>query len=267
MSYTYDTFLKPITTTDRNIQILDTDGNVKYTLNPFSIINVMASNNILRISIKSGRVILVGFSSSNETRLALPRIQEQIDTLTQKVPYNIDKSIENYIGGVGVIGATGATGPTGPIGPTGPSGSTSLTTIVNISSTEILSMGGTAVSLLPAPGVNMYYDIEKIIYEFSVGSTPYSYGSGTPVFLVTDGVGNRLSLGNAQIVFENFSSASIANNIKAGASGALSGLSFDFGTYLTDRPLELTIEDATSIADGDGTLRVIITYNIRTFGA
>lgn len=184
MSYTYDTFLKPVTTTDRNIQILDTDGNVKYTLNPFSVLNVMASNNILRISIKSGRVILVGFSSSNEARLALPRIQEQIDTLTQKTPYNIDKSVENYIGGVGVIGATGATGPdgligpTGPagsdglIGPTGPTGSTGPTGATGPSSykvlTGIIKQTGTGNPTLP------------IIFENTLGVTPAFFRYGSP---------------------------------------------------------------------------------------
>ena len=44
MSYSYDKFLRPITTTDKNIQIIDNTGIVKYTINPFSVINVMISN-------------------------------------------------------------------------------------------------------------------------------------------------------------------------------------------------------------------------------
>ena len=109
MAYNYQNFLRPITTTDRNIQILDTAGVVKYTLNPFSIINVMASNNILRVNVKGGRVIIIGFSTANEAKLALDKIQTQIDELTVKVPYNVDKSVENYIteqiGDISVVNA------------------------------------------------------------------------------------------------------------------------------------------------------------------
>jgi hypothetical protein len=97
MSYSYDKFLRPITTTDKNIQIIDNTGIVKYTINPFSIVNVMISNNLLKINMKQGRVILINFSSTNESKLAISRLQEQIDVLTEKTPLFIDKQIENYV--------------------------------------------------------------------------------------------------------------------------------------------------------------------------
>jgi hypothetical protein len=97
MSYSYDKFLRPITTTDKNIQIIDNTGIVKYTINPFSIVNVMISNNLLKINMKQGRVILINFSSTNESKLAISRLQEQIDVLTEKTPLFIDKQIANYV--------------------------------------------------------------------------------------------------------------------------------------------------------------------------
>lgn len=97
MSYRYDTFLKPITTTDRNIQILNTDGIVTHSVNPFSILDVMISNNLLKINLKSKRVISIPFLTTNESKLAIVRFQEQLDTLKSKVPGFIDKKIENYI--------------------------------------------------------------------------------------------------------------------------------------------------------------------------
>jgi hypothetical protein len=100
MSYSYDKFLRPITTTDKNIQIIDNTGIVKYTINPFSVINVMISNNLLKINMKQGRVILINFSSSNESKLAISRIQEQLDTLREKTPVLIDKQIESYFSGI-----------------------------------------------------------------------------------------------------------------------------------------------------------------------
>ena len=97
MSYSYDKFLRPITSTDTNIQILDNSGVVTYTINAFSVVNVMVSNNLLKISLKVGKVISINFSTANDAKLAIPRIQSQIDVLIQKVPYSIDKQIQNYV--------------------------------------------------------------------------------------------------------------------------------------------------------------------------
>jgi len=156
--YSYDKFLRPITTTDRNIQILNDSGIVKYTVNPFSVVNVMISNNLLKINMKQGRVILINFSTVNESKLAISRIQEQIDILTEKAPLFIDKQVANYVDNkvlTGLIGPTGPTGsagtitkikvytggPTGATGPqgfpgiegaTGPTGSTGTITKIKI---------------------------------------------------------------------------------------------------------------------------------------
>lgn len=100
MSYSYDKFLRPITTTDKNIQIIDNTGIVKYTINPFSVINVMVSNNLLKINMKQGRVILINFSTTAESKLAISRIQEQLDILREKTPLLIDKQIESYFSGI-----------------------------------------------------------------------------------------------------------------------------------------------------------------------
>jgi hypothetical protein len=97
MSFSYDKFLRPITSSDRYIQILDNTGKVEYTINSFSILNVFVNNNLLKINLKSGRAIEIPFISQNESKLAISRIQEQIDILTQKIPINIEKDVENYI--------------------------------------------------------------------------------------------------------------------------------------------------------------------------
>jgi len=95
--YTYDKFLRPITESDRNIKILDDMGIVKYTIDPFFINNVAISNNLLNINLKSDRVITLNFSTINESKIALSRIQQQIDLLTNNIPYRIDKDIQNYL--------------------------------------------------------------------------------------------------------------------------------------------------------------------------
>jgi hypothetical protein len=135
MSYSYDKFLRPITESDKSIKILDDTNDIKYTIDPFVITNVAAINNILRISLRSLKVILLNFSTKNEAKIALTRLQQQIDTLTTKVPILIDKDIQNYIqyqieqigiivGPTGPQGATGSQGPQGVTGSIGPQGVT-----------------------------------------------------------------------------------------------------------------------------------------------
>ena len=95
MSYSYDKFLRPLTESDVTIKILDNTNDIKHNWS-FVIISTSISNNILKITLKS-KSILIDFSSINEAKLGLIRIKEQIDTLTQKVPNQIDKQTENYI--------------------------------------------------------------------------------------------------------------------------------------------------------------------------
>jgi hypothetical protein len=117
MSYSYDKFLRPLTESDITIKILDNTNDIKFTIDPFVIINASISNNVLIITLKS-KSIKIDFSSINEAKLALIRIQDQIDTLIQKVPNLIDKGIKNYVDSL-IGNITSVTGPTGPTGPTG----------------------------------------------------------------------------------------------------------------------------------------------------
>jgi hypothetical protein len=137
MIFSYNKFLRPISPTDNNIQILDNSSNVIYTLNPFSIRTTRSSNNILDITFKSGKVIPISFSSSNESRTALGLLQSQIDSLLQKTPLLVDKQIENYVnyileqngtsGNSGTSGTSGITGQNGTSGSSGTSGITGAT--------------------------------------------------------------------------------------------------------------------------------------------
>jgi len=115
MSYSYNKFLRPITSSDKNIKILDDTNDIKYTIDPFAIQNVSISNNILKINLKSKRIISLHFSTINEAKLALTRIQIQIDTLIKNVPHLIDRDVQNYVDSIFskvsiIVGPTGATG-------------------------------------------------------------------------------------------------------------------------------------------------------------
>lgn len=97
MGYSWDKFIRPLGSTDTNIQIMDNDGVVTNTINPFTVINLYIKNNLLVISLKSQRIINIPFSSNNEAKLALPRIKQLIDTLQKNAPIFINNEIKNYI--------------------------------------------------------------------------------------------------------------------------------------------------------------------------
>jgi len=84
MSYSWDKFLRPQSETDTNIQIMDNNGSISYTINPYTVINVMINNNLVKVSLKSGKVIIIPFSTINESKLALPRIKQAIDRINKK---------------------------------------------------------------------------------------------------------------------------------------------------------------------------------------
>ena len=128
--FSYSTFLRPITESDRNIKIMGVDLIVKYTIDPFHITNTNVTGNLLNINLKSNKIITLEFSTSNESKLALIRLREQIDILISKVPLSITKDVQNYITNivatdslVGPIGATGFNGSSGSSGTSGSSGS------------------------------------------------------------------------------------------------------------------------------------------------
>jgi hypothetical protein len=98
MSYNYNTFLKPLNTGDKNLLIFNDAGELVYTVNPFSVLNTQVRGNIITISVKSGRTILLDFLNSNYALDALPILQERIKELTKDVvPNFIDKQIQNWV--------------------------------------------------------------------------------------------------------------------------------------------------------------------------
>ena len=63
----------------------------------------MVSANLLKISLKSQRIITIPFTTTNEAKLAIKKFQEQLDTLKDKTPGFIDKQIENYVQNLDIL--------------------------------------------------------------------------------------------------------------------------------------------------------------------
>lgn len=60
---------------------------------------------------------------------------------------------------------------------------------VSLSAAQILNLTSTPVSVLPAPGSNLYYFPLMVTFQFTYNTTTYVVGSGTPA-VTLDFVGN-----------------------------------------------------------------------------
>ncbi len=212
MSYSWDKFIKPVTSTDTNVQIIDNLGKVNFTINPFAVVNVFVNNNLVKVSLRSGRTISIPFSSIRESKLALPRIKQAFDSITQKTPLFIQKDIKNYINSV-VSSGTGSydffyqdstptasnisigalwydttdgqlyvyvqsgvwAAPLSEIGPTGPAGATGSTASFYYQST---TPTGTGTSQIPVG--SFWYDDLGTLYVY-VEDPPGTYQWVTPI--------------------------------------------------------------------------------------
>lgn len=136
-------------------------------------------------------------------------------------------------------------------------GSDYTETIVNISSAEILAMGTSPVELLPAAGVNSYYDLEKIVLEYTHVTTAYTlldligvYGNVTTYGLIYDNL-----ISSSEDMSYLFTPIGASDNTGAGYAEKM------------NKNIVLSTVTSTNPEDGDGTIRVIIYHKTRTFGA
>ncbi len=98
MAFSLDNFVGLVSASDRILKIYDSDNIIKYTINAFSINTLKARNNIVILSTRSKNIEL-DFSTTNEARLALSKLQSQLDVLKEKTPLfsNIILSFSNSI--------------------------------------------------------------------------------------------------------------------------------------------------------------------------
>jgi hypothetical protein len=133
---------------------------------------------------------------------------------------------------------------------------------VDISSAQILAMGSTPIELLPAAGAGKYYDIESIIFEYNYITSNYTTTSD---YLTIKYGSYEFGFVSSFIKTSSFDSFAIISRTPS--------LSIDpvFVPATAFFPLNsgVTIEtfDTDDPTNGDGTIRVIITYTTRTFGA
>lgn len=133
------------------------------------------------------------------------------------------------------------------------------TTTVDITSAQILAMGSTPIELLPAAGAGKYYDVEKIILEYTHSTTAYSLvddflrvtystlGYSIDKQVITAGL-------DVICIADSTYSISVGNQLFSQA-------------LLPNASVDLTTDNGGNPTLGDGTIRAIVTYTLRTFGA
>ncbi len=123
MPYSYPTFIGPVSTSDKLIKFYDTKGVLVRSLDPFKVVTLLASNNLVIVKLKSSQFSL-DFTTSNEAKQALSLLQSTIDSLTTNIsPLFVERTITNYVTTIGSTGPQGNTGPQGSSSGTGGTGS------------------------------------------------------------------------------------------------------------------------------------------------
>lgn len=132
-----------------------------------------------------------------------------------------------------------------------------ITTTINISSAQILNMGTNRVELLPTLSSDSFYDIDKITLINIVGTTAYS-AERVAIFGAYNATTDNAFLFSGQNKVAFFTS-SATETFDDGGDLYTQNASFNTGTNL-----ELTTWSGNNPTTGNGTLRVIINYKIRT---
>jgi hypothetical protein len=97
MIFTIDKFLKPNNPGQNNIVIFDDNGRAIHTINPYSVVNTLVSNNLLKISLTSDRVLTLNFVTNDFAKTALNLIQQRLEIYKNQNPLFIDKQVEKYV--------------------------------------------------------------------------------------------------------------------------------------------------------------------------
>lgn len=126
MNFSYEKFLKPLTSSDKNVKIYDEFNVVKYIINPNNVRTLNVQNNLVHIGLESNKSITLDFSTVNEANLACKKLQQYVDTLKNtNVPYWVHIAVEQEAINF-TKGPTGSTGSVGPVGDQGPQGNQGL---------------------------------------------------------------------------------------------------------------------------------------------
>lgn len=141
---------------------------------------------------------------------------------------------------------------------------------VFISSSQILAMGTTPVELLPTLDLNEYYEIDKILFEYTHVTTGYTsdlytiltgqIGTASEFAIITNTLLNNI--GGFNHILEVRKNNTYTESSETGGSAVL----WDPMVMRNEQAVYLTTYSGGNPTGGDSTLRAIIKYKIREFG-
>jgi hypothetical protein len=127
----------------------------------------------------------------------------------------------------------------------------------------ISAMGSTPIELLAAPGADNYYEVDKVRLEYTHVTTGYTYTDEIVLQINSNAKFIKQILGttNRWLVISDLNGTEGVVSAPVGADIIPS-----YGEQL-NKGLYLNTYNGTNPTLGDGTLRAIITYRVRTFGS
>lgn len=137
-------------------------------------------------------------------------------------------------------------------------------TIVDISSAQILAMHTTPIELLPnLDSTEEFYEIDSLIMYYTYNTTEYNVGDFQ--FTATSNSKDLFRF-TRTLLAGNENKVSIAKTQGLTWSQADSQDEIRYDSFTPSSNNGLTFKPGGAVTGGDGTLRAIIRYKIRTFG-
>jgi hypothetical protein len=133
--------------------------------------------------------------------------------------------------------------------------------VINVSSAQILEMGKTPIQLLPNAGLNKYYVFEGVL-EFTAGDIQYNFSPELLFCIYYNASFNKAgSHFITDILQSKYNSVTPFSSIpNVGSNG------YQNGIFLNSSVL-LSTQKNNNPTSGTGTIRIVLRYKVKTFGA
>ena len=119
------------------------------------------------------------------------------------------------------------------------------TTEVNVSSAQLLAINSTPITVLDAPGAGKYFELRARL-EYTYGGTAYTVSGGGYLYLTQ---------GNPDVYFDRTAITQTENTA-----------SFGYTTGFVKMNSAVQFTSPSNPTTGNGTVRLIVQYKIRTHG-
>jgi hypothetical protein len=261
-----DTSIDSFTYSDNTFTIIDSTGGTFSTV--LNVVTGLTVNGNLTVTGTSKSNIFSGTTISADT--IYPKVIDlcenngtlYTDTISGCSPINILS--ETYFQ-VGISATTISGGTLYGDGSNLTNINNYITTAITLTSLDILSLG-TPFELLPTPGVNNYYIVDRVVMEYSYGTSAYTFSVSQAFYL--DGcfdsyIDKTILTSSANTVCVISGNLRNTYQVGVGSGSTLVKTNKD----VLNSNLLIGTQNGDNPTSGDGTLKIKITYKIETFGS